>query len=253
MPDWVETLYCELDEWNFDGVEATFWWRDDDAQSPSPALDRVLDLAQQYGVQIALSVIPEPMENALATRLKTASATVLQHGFSHINYAPSGEKKMELGDHRLGTIVCDQLVAGFSVLDSVFGDQFIPVLVPPWNRIAPSLLRSLAKIGFIGLSTYDARQTDMATSGIRSVNTHVDIIDWKHGKRFIGAQRASKSIVEHLRGRRLGMFDSAEPTGLLTHHLVHDAECDQFLSELLASLDDHPAVRWRTAGELFSR
>ena len=35
MTDWIDTLYAELDAWNFDGVAAGFWWRDDDAQAAS--------------------------------------------------------------------------------------------------------------------------------------------------------------------------------------------------------------------------
>ena len=70
MTDWIETLYRELDEWNYDGVAATFWWRDDDAQSPSAELDGLIGLAQKYDVPLALAVIPRGMECALASRVK---------------------------------------------------------------------------------------------------------------------------------------------------------------------------------------
>jgi len=90
-----------------------------------------------------------------------------------------------------------------------------------------------------------------AAPGLRAVNTHADIIDWKNGKRFAGADAAAGALVAHLRARRLGEVDDAEPTGLLTHHLVHDDAAWEFLARLLARLDDHPAVKWRRAAEIF--
>lgn len=256
MNDWLTILYRELDEWNFDGVNATFWWRDDDAQAMSDELERMLEIAQTHDAPLGLAVIPCGMDDTLAARIKAMSAmapvTILQHGFSHENHAPPDEKKMELGAHRPIAVIHQQLATGFAALRDTFGEQFIPVLVPPWNRIATSLLDSLAQIGFIGLSTYRPRSAQ-ATSGLRTVNTHVDIIDWKKNKQFIGASQSINAIVAHLKGRRLGDFDSSEPTGLLTHHLVHDESCWQFLAQLLAALDEHPAVKWQSAEVVFCR
>lgn len=252
MTDWKDTLYAELDQWNFDGVPATFWWRDDDAQSPSTELEQLVNLAKKYTIPLALAVIPEGMTQELATYVKPIrEVTILQHGFAHTNHAPPTEKKAELGDHRKLTIIHDELVRGFSVLHQNFAKQFIPVLVPPWNRITPRLLEELTKSGFAGLSTFEARDQLEVTPGIIAVNTHADIINWKQNKKFIGAQQVADAIVSHLRNRRLGEVDSAEPTGLLTHHLVHDAECWDFLAQLFAALDEHPAVKWHTAKFIF--
>ena len=273
MTDWIETLYRELDEWNYDGVAATFWWRDDDAQSPSAELDGLIGLAQKYDVPLALAVIPHGMERALASRVKPlAKVAVLQHGFSHENHAPLDEKKAELGDHRVLAAIHDELATGFAALRGQFGEQFAPVLVPPWNRIAARVMDGLMQTGFAGLSTFDPRPGREPAPGIRAVNTHVDLIDWKHidyggvdrsgvdysgidrsrRRRFIGAPRAVESMVAHLKDRRLGRVDSGEPTGLLTHHLVHDADCREFLEQLLAAMDEHPVVKWQTAATVFA-
>ncbi len=254
MTDWIETLYRELDEWNYDGVAATFWWRDDDAQAASAEFDWMLDLAQRYDAPFGLAVIPRGLDETLASRIQSlAMVTVLQHGFSHDNYAPADEKKMELGEHRPAAAVHQELANGFNILHDAFGAQFLPVLVPPWNRIATSLLpglTSLAQTGFAGLSTFGARAGFEAT-GLRTVNTHVDIIDWRKNKNFIGAHRAVEVMVAHLKGRRLGRFDCYEPTGLLTHHLVHDDCCRKFLAQFFASLDEHPAAKWLCAEDVF--
>lgn len=260
MNDWRDALYRELDEWNFAGVAATLWWRDDDAQAPSPALDHALALARRFDAPLALAVIPEGMDSKLPAHLESAGAevTVLQHGFAHRNHAPPGMKKMELGAHRPAAEVHRELAAGFAALKAAFGARavnavkFVPALTPPWNRITAELLPGLAGIGFTGVSTFGARASPSPAPGVRAVNTHADIIDWKGGRRFIGAEAAAAALVAHLQARRLGQADDAEPTGLLTHHLVHDAAAWEFLDELFAALDEHPAVKWLSAGAIFS-
>ncbi len=264
MSGWIETLYRELDEWNYDGVAATLWWRDDDAQAPSAELDRMLGLAQKYGAPLGLAVIPDGMArmtrmarsatDTLASRLQSSAAVaVLQHGFSHGNHAPPDEKKMELGGHRPTAVVHRELAAGFEMLRDGFGERFLPVLVPPWNRIATPLLAGLPQAGFTGLSTFGPRSASEPAADLRAVNTHVDLIDWKNHKRFVGAPRAVEAMVAHLKSRRLGGIDSGEPTGLLTHHQVHDEQCQAFLAQLLGALDEHPAAKWLSAEAVFAR
>jgi len=253
MSAWADNLYRELDEWNFAGVEASLWWRDDDAQAPTTALNRALELAGKYDAPLALAVIPAGLDAALPAKLEAAGAevTVLQHGFAHANHAPAGMKKTELA-HRPAAAIHHELAAGFATLRAAFGEKFVPALTPPWNRIAPELLPGLSALGFTGVSTFGPRGTPSPAHGLRAVNTHADIIDWKGGRVFAGAGAAAAALIAHLRARRLGEVDDVEPTGLLTHHLAHDAAAWEFLDELFAALDTHPAVRWRRAVRLFS-
>lgn len=255
-PRWRELLYQELDAWNYAGVAATFWWRDDDARADSNALTRLLQLSRDYDAPLALAVIPYGLQPDLATAMQAADGvTILQHGFAHTNHAPAANKKIakkiELG-HRPAAEIYAELTRGFEILRRQFAARFLPVLTPPWNRIAAPLLDGLADIGFIGISTYGARAARDAADGIRAVNTHMDIIDWRNNKEFIGADAVAKMLVAHLRGKRVGELDAAEPTGLLTHHLVHDDACWNFLAELLAALDKHPAAQWQTAQDAFN-
>ena len=252
LTNWIETLYRELDEWNYDGVEATFWWRDDDAQSASQALAQMLDLARQYDAPLGLGVIPKGMDDKLVAWVRRWSAVaVLQHGFAHHNHAPPDEKKMELGSHRPPAVVHRELAEGFKILADAFGTRFLPVLVPPWNRMATPLLAGLGQTGFAGLSTFGPRPERELAAGLRVVNTHVDLIDWKKGRAFVGAPRAVEAMVAHLKARRFGDVDSSEPTGLLSHHRVHDVPCQRFLARLLAALDEHPAARWLSPAAVF--
>ena len=74
------------------------------------------------------------------------------------------------------------------------------------------------------------------------LDTHVDLVDWRGGRRFAGADAVLGALAAALAARRnAGM---AAPTGVLSHHLVHDAAAWRFLERLLAWGEEAPGVRW---------
>ncbi|MCC9622683.1 polysaccharide deacetylase family protein [Thalassospira sp. MA62] len=242
MSSW-DQLRAELDLWEADERLATVWWRDDDAVSVTPQLETLLGFSSRYKVPLALAVIPESLEQSLVERLvETIDTRVLQHGWSHQNHMPEGRKKQELDDVRdIGAVVAD-LRQGFNVLRDRFGNRFLPVLVPPWNRIAPDVFAALPSLGYFGVSTFNARDQREPFKGLIAVNTHVDVIDWRGTRGFVGVDAALGQMIEHLAARRTGQADLDEPTGILTHHLVHDAETTQFLDNLFSL--EHAALHW---------
>ena len=244
----------ELDAWAAAGRAATLWWRDDDAVEPSAELERLLGLAAARDVPIALAAIPARASEALARGIETAGArvTLLQHGYAHRNHAPAAEKKAELGAHRPANAVLEELARGQARMSALFGPGWAPVLVPPWNRIAEGLVPEVARLGFRGLSTYGARAAAEPVPGLVQINSHVDIMRWTAPRGFLGAAEALDLLAGHLRARRLGEADAAEPSGLLSHHGAHDEACWAFLDELLGRLAEHPAARFVAADEAFA-
>jgi hypothetical protein len=238
------TLFDELDRWPAPG--ASLWWRDDDAAAPTARLDRLLGLGDQ---PLALAVIPAQAQPALAERLAGSGVDVLQHGFAHANHEPPGSRKAELGGARPGEAVLEELVRGRDRLRQQFGRSALPVLVPPWNRIAAALAARLPAYGYRGLSTAKPRPRHAA--GPFRANIHVDVVDWRGGRRFIGADAALAVLTSHLASRRRGEVDPDEPTGLLTHHLVMDEASFAFTGEFLGRSAAHPAVRWLAARDIF--
>jgi hypothetical protein len=251
--DWRD-LEEELDRWAHMNRAATLWWRDDDAATATPALDRLLALAD--ATPLALAAIPAAASPALATLIAARAAgggtvTVLQHGWAHANHAPDGSRNMELGTHRPTETVLAELAAGRARLADLCGAAFRAVLTPPWNRIADAVAGRLGEIGFRGLSTLGPRRAAERAPGVVQVNVHADVIDWRRDRRFVGTGSALGHLVAHLAARRTGAADPAEPTGILTHHLVQDEATDRFVARLLAATRGHAAARWVTVDEAF--
>lgn len=242
-----QELTGHLDWFAERGRKVRFWWRDDDAVEPSPALDRMLDLANRHEVDLALAVIPKDAIEALAARLSgEPHAFVLQHGWQHRNFQRKdlGEKAAELGSRRDPDELMAQLTEGKARLETLFGEKFLPAMVPPWNRIAPEICRRLPGIGLPGLSTFTWFNFPRDTQ----VQSHVDILKWKKQVRFIGWESARLRFDLQLTRRR---NTGNEPLGLLTHHLVHDVDCFAFLEMFLDIAAHHEGAEWPSVKELF--
>ncbi|MBZ9747801.1 polysaccharide deacetylase family protein [Mesorhizobium sp. CO1-1-7] len=227
------------------GRKAEFWLRDDDAVDPTPALDRLLDLTGEFTVPVTLAVIPALTDEKLAARLDEAPhATVAMHGWVHRNHAPEGHKKQELGAHRPGEAVLEELAGGLSHLTGLHGARTVPMLVPPWNRIDAGLVSDLGSIGFAALSVFGP--PDPASLAV--INCNVDIMDW-HGTRGC---RDHGLLIQAIVARLQDAFDD-EPVGLLTHHLVHDESAWLFLERLFTVTAQIDSCVWLPIRTLIGR
>ena len=216
------------------GKPVKFWLRDDDAVQPTKPLEDLLTLTTRYAIPLTLAVIPAHSTNALAQRLvKDNNVAVAVHGWSHHNHAPVDEKKQELGLHRPLDEIRSELARGYTVLAERYAANFVPLLVPPWNRIDPAIVKELPELGFQGLSTFG-----VATAGsFATVNTHVDIIDWKGTRGGRDVNELVDELVETIERTQI-------PIGILTHHLVHDDAAWQFLQQLFSITSTHNGAKW---------
>ena len=230
-------LHAALDERNHAGRPVQFWWRDDDASVPSPALERAVGLSKKYAIPLALAVIPQEATPQLFQGLHER-VSVLQHGTDHRNRAAAGEKKTEYPGAEPAEAALARISQGTEKLSRV--RRFIPVLAPPWNRMRADLLDKLPGIGIRGISAYGPQKSREPAAGLRQVNTHVDVVAWRRGRRFVGEAEALTLALKNL--------SSQTPLGWLTHHAVHDAAAWDFLERLFTLKD----VRWLSAAEAFS-
>jgi hypothetical protein len=227
-------------------VPVRFWWRDDDAGADDERMAALLRLAAARGAAVALAVVPGWLEPACRERVLAApTATVLQHGIAHADHAVPPAKRIELG----GSAARESLLAGLrhgrERLAASFGARFLPVLVPPWNRIAPDLAADLPGLGFVGLSTFGRRDLAEAVPGLRRVNTLLDLVRWREGARPLELEPALEGLA------RLAAVPGNEPIGILSHHRAMDSGAFAALDRILALVQDHPRATLAAAGALF--
>ena len=245
-------LTRELDAWASDNQLATLWWRDDDAVAAGPKLDKLIEITRSTG--LLLAVIPAKAETSLSSRLADCQhVQVAQHGYSHTNHAPRGQGlgAWELGMHRGESAVLADLASGQEQLENLFGSAFLPVIVPPWNRISHELYQAIASRGYTGISAFGSPASDQQTYGLILANAHCDPIRWKTGARFAGVSKTISQLVTHLEARRTGQIDIHEHTGYLTHHIDLDSEGWAFSARLRTVIDSHPGAQWVSALSVF--
>jgi hypothetical protein len=246
-PAW-DALSRELDIWQARGQCARFWWRDDDAEDLSPALEVLLASRDYAGVPLAIAVIPVGASERLAVAVRPiAGVRILQHGWDHQNHAPAGKPRGEFAEGRNPQDVAAELAKGRGRLQMLFGPQCLPVLVPPHNFLARSLSGIVADEGFHFVSV----EGDFTGLPIACRNVHIDPIDW----RLVAANGEGtlvRQALSALRLRRFGLLSPASPIGIVTHHLKHDADIWQSTARLLSCLTAHPSAAFPPLAEIFA-
>lgn len=213
--------------------QLNIWWRDDDAVAPTTALEQLNTLSDGLDIPVHIAVIPASAKPELAafTRVHT-NLVPLVHGWRHHNNAPAEAKKSEFGTPRpAGNREIQQAQAR---MRDLFGSSYLPVFVPPWNRLDPSFVPILKDAGFLGLSTFTPRTSDRK---LLQINTHVDPVNWRGDRDLKNTDALVAETVSLLTARLEGIHDATEPLGYLTHHLVHSPRVWEFtecyLTELL--------------------
>ncbi|MFK7867867.1 MAG: polysaccharide deacetylase family protein [Roseobacter sp.] len=228
-----QPLRNELALWRRDNRSVAFWWRDDDAIKPTPALERLSNASVTAGMPVHIAVIPAAATQALADHVaEQAHLVPMVHGWAHANHAPDTAKKAEFGSPR--EAAASELQRGMDRLSQLFTDQLVPVFVPPWNRMDRGFLPLLAATGFCAVSTFGRAPKDQI---LPFINSHLDPVDWRGTRGLHDPDLLISRAVTELQARRTDPTPDDEPFGFLTHHLVHDDQiwdfCAGFIAEML--------------------
>jgi hypothetical protein len=248
-----DDLEIELAEWQAAGLEAGIWWRDDDLGAPSPGLDRLLRAAMDLSMAPLLAVVPKWATSDLPNRLAGHSVQIAVHGWAHVDHEAGRGKKSEFGSARPTADLLADVSAGMERLVDLFSDDPAFCFVPPWNRMIPELAHLLPSLGIRGLSLFGRHPNRNQVPKLDQINTHVDVINWRGDRRFIGADAMAKAIAVELAGRRLERVGTDEPIGLLTHHLEMVADDWRGFETVGDVLVTHPAARMLRSHDLFGR
>jgi len=245
-------LSQELDAWQAAGLNARFWWRDDDAVSDTPELRRLLRLAQDQQIVVAIAAIPDAADRSLAEIASAASCCVWQHGYRHRWQHEQTDKSYrdgEFGESRSLKAMTEDAKQGQVALDRIFGPAgWQRVFVPPFHALSLPFKMTIPSLGYWGVSA--GRPLTPRLEAIPEANAEIDIMNWPE-RRFLGAEAVSVTLAEQLSLRRNGIIPIEEPIGILTHHPALDEDAWRFLEELLEFLRWHGAVEFLQADRLF--
>ncbi|MBX7145827.1 MAG: hypothetical protein K1X44_00800 [Alphaproteobacteria bacterium] len=242
MASWSD-LKQELILWDSHNLSIYMWWRDDDAVQFTPELQLLLNLAKTNHCPITLAVIPYANQLKLDDMIHNEyELSIVQHGYRHHNHETYPTKKSEFGLNRSLSDSIDDLHEGQLLMKKVFGPYALPVLVPPWNRIDDRIIDYLPSLGFKGLSTFGTDKIGLK-KGILQWNCHIDPINWHQGKSFYGESQVIDMILHEIQKRRFNS-SSHNPLGLLTHHLIHDKNCWNFIQNLLDFSQNYSCIQW---------
>lgn len=244
----LDPLSRALDAAEAAGRVVTLWWRDDDLEAPSEALDWMLAALTPHGIAPALAAVSARVSAEAVAALDGNGVVLFPHGWSHADHAPMAEKSSEFGPHRPIETRLTECRDARLRLAVIAGDRALPCFVPPWNRIADDLAGRLHEAGMLALSGFVRLGRPPGPASVPRLDTHIDLIDWRGSRRPIGVEGAAAALcawVEHrLAGKDDGGVDA--PIGFLSHHRVTDRAAWASWSPMLALTAAHPAVCWLT-------
>ena len=246
----TKNLIAELAKWSRKNSIVQIWWRDDDANRPTSNLDWMLKTIDSLEFKPLLAAIPNLSSRELAKALETNGLPIAVHGLSHSNYEPADSRKSEFGPSRTLRNIKKDLIQAKEQLSNIFGDSVIDCFVPPWNRIREDIIPNLSELGFSGFSSFGKRSSKVHESNLKWFNTHVDVIDWRNTRHFIGREAMISQITDNLRRQRT-RSGTSEPVGVLTHHLnMIESDWEEFRN-IFTVLKKNNAVRFVDPLELF--
>ena len=93
MGEWSD-LEAELEAWRCRGRRATFWWRDDDAVEATPALERLLGLADGSGADEEAELAGDIGENGPRQHYMRATAAPGPNGVRRVSPVRSQDSSL---------------------------------------------------------------------------------------------------------------------------------------------------------------
>lgn len=246
-------LLDELNKWSSTGRICKFWWRDDDLQRVTPALEMLSNLSHEFSAPVLVAVIPGNADVNLAKETADMSTLVFcQHGFMHINHESNTSLKSEFGASRHIKDIELDLINGKNRMKELFRGRFFEVFVPPWNTISNEAIPLLKYLDYIGISLFAEMESDNKTP-LTITNTHIDIANWSTAPKVkcYPTPILISQLVNRLKFQRLKFDTDTDPVGILTHHKAMHEDSFSFMRQLLTATQSYDFVKWLSPQEIF--
>ncbi len=215
------------------------FFRNDDVDADEQTLRQLLSSFESLNAPLDLAVIPGRLTESCVALLEEYDRSQFglhQHGWQHLNHETTG-RKCEFGVSRSYDEQLDDIARGQRRMNKAFGQNWLPVFTPPWNRCTEETYRTLDQLGFEALSI-DNGKPPISGYGFREISVTFDLYRWKGEP----AMKSPESVFSEL-AIQVNYLDTI---GIMLHHKVMDAAAFSFLEQLLETLSNCPNVRFHT-------
>ncbi len=249
-PDWRNQLAAALER-GAGSHTPTIFFRADDIGAGGRAFEEMCRTFRAHNVPLAMAVVPAWISSARREQLFEAAPLDEslwgwhQHGWRHVNWQRIG-KKSEFGEQRPFDKQYRDILQGRKKMQEIFGDRFVEVFSPPWNRMSHTTLKTLQQLEFKGVSLAGPLPRGARTpSTLKNLRIHIDL----HTRKAKDPSEDFKDLLEELNS----LQHKREPAGIMVHHHRMTSFAFEFLDELLYLLSKRFKVRLQGFSEIIGK
>lgn len=248
--DWRNQLEAAIEK-GLGNHTSVIFFRADDIGAGGRAFEAICKIFRSHGVPLDMAVVPAWLSSARRGQLFEVAPLDEplwgwhQHGWRHVNWQRIG-KKSEFGEQRPFEKQWRDISQGRQKMQDIFGDRFIEVFTPPWNRMSHATLKILQQLDFKGVSLAGPLPRGVKTpAGLKKLRVHIDL----HTRKSKDAIADFRDLLEELSN----LLGKREPGGIMIHHHRMTSFAFEFLNELLYLLKNHPGVHLQGFTEILER
>lgn len=228
------------------GSGPQLFFRADDVAAPGVRCERLFRIFHDHAAPLDAAVTPAwtstpRAEGLLSLAHRPVRVDFHVHGWRHVNHEPTtppapgnkAPKKCEFGGSRSREAKKKDLARAHARIAGLFGDAFLPVFTPPWNRCDAETLVLLGELDFIAVSR-DGGAQPVAPPPLVELPVLVDV----HTRREADPEAGMDALLGEL-----GAGLEHPVCGVMMHHQRMNEPAAVFLETLLSVLAAFPEVR----------
>ncbi|MDR1169066.1 MAG: hypothetical protein LBK53_09310 [Heliobacteriaceae bacterium] len=238
-------IWAEFEECLKTAGNIAFWWRDDDVSAREPKfidlpylkykyrLGKMLSLLSKYNIPSVFAVIPKDFSRwgtTLAGILKKYNVYIALHGINHVNNS-ADNTVTEFPDDCNVEAAVKIILEHQKDFSDIFGNNLLPVFVPPFNNICEQLESELLKRGFTAVS-----KSNMGLVKHDAHNIDIDFVNWRT-RALKDEEAILKEIITLIRR-------GVKVIGLNAHHSRVRQYGFKFFNKLFATVEKFNNVEW---------
>ncbi|MCE5245258.1 MAG: polysaccharide deacetylase family protein [Syntrophobacteraceae bacterium] len=247
LEGWQDKLAQTLKRVSGSHQPAVFF-RADDIGAGGRAFETMCHIFRESAVPLAMAVVPAWLSDVRKTQLFQSAPLDEplwgwhQHGWRHVNWQRTG-KKSEFGEHRPFEKQWRDIFQGRQKMIDIFGEHFVQVFTPPWNRLSNATLRVVQDLGFKGVSLMGTFPRNLKPPIVlANLRIQLDL----HTRKSKDAPADYDALLEEL----AFLLNKKEPVGIMIHHHRMTPFAFQFLHTLISLLRTEARTRFLSFGNI---